>query len=77
MRPGMRHVERQLQVRSLEARNALLAEQRPDRPLGSADAGRGLVTPDRGAGAAAHLAYLRGVGPKPATGGRRHWTDVL
>jgi hypothetical protein len=74
MRPGMRHVERELQARLIADRNARLAEQ-PDRPLGSADAGRGAPVPNRGAGVAAHLAYLQGRGPAPDVGSWARWDN--
>lgn len=77
MRPGVRSVEGQLQARWIADRNARLGEERPDRPLGSADAGRGAPVADRGAGVRAHLDYLQGRGPKPDAGERAHWTDAL
>jgi hypothetical protein len=77
VRPGVRHVERELQERWIAARNARLDAEQPDRPLGTADAGRGTPTPDRGAGVAAHLAYIRGHGPAPDVGTWRRWPDLL
>lgn len=76
-RPGIQRVEAELQVRLIADRNDRLAEEHPDRPLGSADAGRGTPTPDRGAGTAAHLRYLQGHGPAPDVGTWRRWTDLL
>ena len=76
-RPGVRRVEAALQARSLGARNRRLDEEHPDRPLGSADAGRGAPVPDRGAGVAAHLRYLQGRGPAPDVGTWHRWTDLI
>jgi hypothetical protein len=80
MRPGIRRVEARLraQERYLAARNARLEEEQPDRPLGSADAGRGTPTPTRPPGSVAeHFAYIRGRGPAPDVGTWRRWPDLL
>lgn len=74
MRPGIHRVEAELQARLIADRNARLAEQLPDRPLGSADAGRGSPAPVRSPGTVAgHLAYIRGRGPAPDVGSWARW----
>jgi hypothetical protein len=74
MRPGVHRVEAELQRPSVEARNARLAEEQPDRPLGSADAGRGSPTPVRPPGSVAeHLRYIQGRGPAPHVGSYARW----
>jgi hypothetical protein len=73
-RPGVQRAEGELRARHLEKRNASLDEEQPDRPPGgSADAGRGAPVPNRGAGVAAHLAYLQGRGPAPDVGSWARW----